>query len=134
MATAVPDRDGDIQTTDRVADGRPEGAGHGTFGAACERLTDPGHEPLPPKPGRNIPDGSRWSGALMTLSTIDGWRRTFARRSVGLRTGRLPIRWMGKLGFSASQIAKLIDMRLSQGRLPLRRISFIQIGEILTTD
>ncbi|WP_425102482.1 bifunctional DNA primase/polymerase [Tropicibacter sp. S64] len=72
-----------------MAVGRPEGAGHVTFGEACERLVDLGYEPLPLKPGQKVPAVSRWSSVLMTPSTIDGWRQKYARCGVGLRTGRL---------------------------------------------
>ena len=43
----------DNRDTDRVAVGRPEGAGVITFANAAEQLLDNGYEPIPIKPGQN---------------------------------------------------------------------------------
>lgn len=77
------------QTDKRVAIGRPEGAGHVTFGDAAQPLLEQGFEPLPIRAGKKVPAVSRWSSVAIDETTIGNWCQRFPTCGVGLRTGRL---------------------------------------------
>ena len=79
----------DKRDTDRVAIGRPEGAGTITFADAAAQLLDSGYEPIPIKPGQKVPALSRWSNVTIDDAAIENWRVAHASCSVGLRTGLL---------------------------------------------
>ncbi len=80
---------GKKQTDDRVAAGRPVGAGHPTFGDAAAQLLEQGFEPLPIRPGKKVPAVTRWSKTPIDPATIENWCQKYPDCGVGLRTGRL---------------------------------------------
>lgn len=79
----------DNRDTDTGAIGRPEGAGHITFGDAAEQLLDNGYEPLPIKPGQKAPALTRWTSVRIDAVAIEGWRVAHKACGVGLRTSLL---------------------------------------------
>lgn len=84
--TSDPDNN---RTDERVALGRPEGAGHITFGETAQQLLAQGFEPLPIKPGKKAPAVSRWTAVGIDPTTVDAWCRQYPHCGIGLRTGRL---------------------------------------------
>ncbi|QDC10092.1 hypothetical protein FHY55_12910 [Oceanicola sp. D3] len=88
---AAPDtrRPDTRETTDRVASGRPVGAGISGYGDLAPPLLENGYEPLPIIPREKRPALSRWTSCPVDSDAVETWSRQFPGHSVGLRTGAL---------------------------------------------
>ena len=109
----------DNQNTERVAAGRPAGAGGVTFGTSALTLLDMSYAPLPIKPGTKRPDLARWTSVPIDEPTVAAWARRFPDHGVGLRTGALIGVDVDVLDPDlAHQVAALVEARL--GPAPMR--------------
>ena len=77
------------ETTDRVASGRPVGAGLNGYGDLALPLLENGYEPLPIIPRGKRPALTRWTSSPIDIDAVEAWSRQFPGHSVGLRTGAL---------------------------------------------
>lgn len=91
MDKAGPQRDlpEHHETTDRVAEGRPEGIRAPTYAEIAPKLFDQGYEPLPILPGQKRPAVHAWTTVDITEAKVEEWCRTHGDCGVGLRTGHL---------------------------------------------
>ena len=82
----LPEHDG---TTERVAEGRPEGVCSQTYGDTALRLRDMGFEPLPIMPGGKRPAVNAWTSVRIDEAQVEAWGQHWGSCGIGLRTGHL---------------------------------------------
>jgi hypothetical protein len=91
MKRAAPTAKGppDDRTTDRVAEGRPEGVSAPTYAEVAQKLLDQGYEPVPIIPRSKRVAANTWTKLKIDEAQVNAWRRVFGACGVGLRAGHL---------------------------------------------
>ena len=79
----------DTETTQRVAPGRPAGAGAFGYASLAPILFENGYEPIPIRPDAKVPAVTRWSSVPIGEEQIADWSALYPDHGVGLRTGTL---------------------------------------------
>ncbi len=128
MDKAGPDWDlpEHYETTDRVAERRPEGICTPTYAEIAMRLLDNGYEPVPIWPATKRAAADGWTTLPIDEAQVAAWCQSFGHCGVGLRTGQLvgvDIDLLDPdLAHQAGEIARqrLGDTLLRVGRWPKR--------------
>ena len=114
--TGAPPTD---DTTDRVAECRPDGRCWIPYAEAAPRLLDNGYEPLPLYIGKKRPVPSGWQNIPISAGQVATWCRRLPGHGVGLRAGGLVGVDIDVLDPDIAHAAAVI-VRARLGDLPMR--------------
>ncbi|WP_054006380.1 bifunctional DNA primase/polymerase [Cypionkella psychrotolerans] len=118
------------ETTDRVAERRPEGVSVPTFAEIAMRLVDNGYEPVPILPHAKKVAARNWTTVTIDEAQVEDWIKRFGHCGIGLRTGKLVAVDIDlldpDLAHDAAEITRLHlgDTLLRVGRWPKRLLLY----------